>query len=68
MDEITEELNNSFVIPVYVVNKECKIIVLFMCFIKCSVIVNNKLKHRQKSSFCFDRMESEKADIILMRL
>ena len=37
-----------------------------MCFIKYIAVVNEKLKHRQKSSLWFDRMESEKAGIVLM--
>ena len=37
-----------------------------MCFIKYSTVVNENLKAQAKQFFWFARMESEKADIVLM--
>jgi len=49
-----------------VVKKGWKIIVCLMCFIKYSTVINEKLKAQAKHFFWFARMESEKADIVLM--
>jgi len=50
-----------------VVNRRWKIIVYLMCFVKCSAVVNEKLKAQSKQFLCFARMESEKADVLLVR-
>ena len=38
-----------------------------MCFVKYSAVVNEKLKAQSKQFLCFARMESEKADVVLVR-
>jgi hypothetical protein len=43
-----------------------KIIAYLMCFIEGSTVVNEKLKAEAKQFFCFARIESEKADIVMM--
>jgi hypothetical protein len=49
-----------------VVNRRWKIIVYLMFFVKYSAVVNEKLEAQSKQFLCFARMESEKADVVLV--
>jgi hypothetical protein len=71
MGETPEEWKSSIVVHTYlyarkVVNGGWKIIVQLMCFIKYITVVNEKLKAQAKQFFWFARLESEKADTVLM--